>query len=159
MQSSRRWMKQRMYWRNCKKATWTRIWQGSYTGDYAVIKEKHEWHCQYDKGLYRWNSKRNWERNSAGQHWLSMFIREYRGDFAALKESINKILTSLNEIMSRINTRFWTGSIRHKTERLRRASQAISQGASEQCKPLWKELSTTITQFAEQTKQNAISAE
>ena len=80
---------------------------------------------------------------------------EYKGDFIALKESINGIAASLNDVMSDINIA--AQQVASGTSQVSDGSQAISQGATEQAASI-EELTSTVTQIAAQTKQNALSA-
>ena len=80
---------------------------------------------------------------------------DFRGDFSALKQSINGIVQSLNTVMSEIYIA--AEQVSAGTSQVSDGSQAISQGATEQAGSI-QELSATITQIAEQTKQNAVSA-
>ena len=80
---------------------------------------------------------------------------EFRGDFMELKRSINSIAQSLSDVMSEINIA--AEQVAAGTSQVSDGSQAISQGATEQAGSV-EELSATITQIAEQTRQNAVSA-
>jgi len=80
---------------------------------------------------------------------------DYRGDFVALKDSINSIAGSLSQVMSEINIA--AEQVAAGTSQVSDGSQAISQGATEQAGAI-EELSSTVTQIAEQTKQNALNA-
>ena len=80
---------------------------------------------------------------------------EYKGDFIELKESINNIVASLNNVMSDINIA--AQQVASGTSQVSDGSQAISQGATEQAASI-EELTSTVTQIAAQTKQNALSA-
>ena len=82
-------------------------------------------------------------------------VSEYRGDFAALKESINKIYTNINVVFSDINIA--AQQVASGTSQVSDGSQAISQGATEQAASI-EELTSTVTQIAAQTRQNALSA-
>ena len=80
---------------------------------------------------------------------------DFRGDFVELKQSINGIVQSLSDVMSEINIA--SDQVAAGTVQVSDGSQAISQGATEQAASI-EELSATITQIAEQTKKNAMSA-
>ena len=80
---------------------------------------------------------------------------EFRGDFVELKQSINGIAQSLSDVMAEINIA--SEQVAAGTSQVSEGSQAISQGATEQAGSV-EELSATITEIAEQTKQNAESA-
>jgi methyl-accepting chemotaxis protein len=80
---------------------------------------------------------------------------EYKGDFIELKNSINRIVESLNEIMREISVS--AEQVASGTVQVSGGSQAISQGASEQASAI-EELTASIAEVAEQTKQNAANA-
>jgi methyl-accepting chemotaxis protein len=80
---------------------------------------------------------------------------DYMGDFIELKDSINGIVASLNRTLREINTS--ADQVAAGTSQVSDGSQAISQGATEQAASI-EELTAAITQIAEQTKQNALSA-
>lgn len=80
---------------------------------------------------------------------------EYKGDFAELKSSINNIITSVSSVLTEINTA--AAQVASGTRQVSDGSQEISQGATEQSSAI-EELTATVTQIAEQTKNNALSA-
>lgn len=80
---------------------------------------------------------------------------EYKGDFVALKEAINNIIVSLNNVLSNINTA--AEQVASGSRQVSDGNQAISQGATEQASSI-EELTVTIGQIAQQTKQNAMNA-
>ena len=80
---------------------------------------------------------------------------EYRGDFKELKASINAITASLNAVIGDMGTA--ADQVAAGTRQVSDGSQEISQGASEQAGAI-EELTVSITQIAEQTRQNAASA-
>ena len=80
---------------------------------------------------------------------------DYKGDFIALKQSINMIVQSLNQTLLEINGA--AEQVSAGTGQVSSGSQTISQGATEQASSI-EELSVSLTQIAEQTKQNAVNA-
>ena len=80
---------------------------------------------------------------------------EFHGDFAELKQSINSIAQSLSTVMAEINIA--AEQVAAGTSQVSGGSQAISQGATEQASAI-DQLTATITEIAEQTRQNASSA-
>jgi methyl-accepting chemotaxis protein len=80
---------------------------------------------------------------------------DYKGDFVELKTSINSIIASLNDILSEINTA--SEQVASGTKQVSDGSQEISQGATEQASSI-EELTASVTNIAEQTKQNAANA-
>lgn len=81
--------------------------------------------------------------------------REYKGDFITIKDSINHIINSFNEVLGEI--RMSSNQVAVGAEEVSRSSQALSQGSTEQASSI-EEITSSITQIAEQTKTNAGSA-
>ncbi len=81
--------------------------------------------------------------------------REYMGDFVALKDSINHIILQLNNILSEFNAS--AEQVETGSSQVASSSQNLSQGSSEQAGSV-EEISASITQVAEQTKENAEKA-
>jgi methyl-accepting chemotaxis protein len=80
---------------------------------------------------------------------------EYRGEFTALKDSINGIVTSLNDVLSEIGIA--ADQVASGTRQVSDGSQEISQGATEQASAI-EQLTASVSQIAEQTRSNAVSA-
>ena len=80
---------------------------------------------------------------------------EFMGEFVALKDSINAISESLNTVLGEIGTA--SDQVAAGTKQVSDGSQEISQGATEQASAI-EELTASVTQIAEQTRQNAMSA-
>ncbi len=81
--------------------------------------------------------------------------REYLGDFITLKESINFIIQQLSNVLSEINAS--AEQVETGADQVASSSQGLSQGSSEQAGSV-EEISASITQVAEQTKENAVNA-
>jgi methyl-accepting chemotaxis protein len=81
--------------------------------------------------------------------------REYKGDFITIKDSINHIINAFNEVLGEI--RMSSNQVAVGAEEVSRSSQALSQGSTEQASSI-EEITSSITQIAEQTKTNAGSA-
>lgn len=81
--------------------------------------------------------------------------REYKGDFITIKNSINNIINAFNEVLGEI--RMSSNQVAVGAEEVSRSSQALSQGSTEQASAI-EEITSSITQIAEQTKTNAGSA-
>ena len=56
--------------------------------------------------------------------------QDFRGDFSAIKDSLNYIITSLNETMSGINMA--SDQVANGSAQVARCSQFLAQGAAEQ---------------------------
>lgn len=80
---------------------------------------------------------------------------EYKGDFIEIKDSLNQISLSLSQALGEINQA--AEQVASGARQVSDASQALSQGSTEQAGTL-QELTASIAEIANQTKQNAISA-
>ena len=80
---------------------------------------------------------------------------DYRGDFMQIKDSINNIVDSLNSVMGDINAA--AEQVAAGTQQVSAGSQALSQGATEQASAI-EELTVSLGDIAEQTRQNAVNA-
>ncbi len=80
---------------------------------------------------------------------------DYKGDFVEIKDSLNSISTSLSEALGEINQA--ADEVASGARQVSDASQSLSQGATEQAGTL-EELTASIAVIADQTKQNAASA-
>ncbi len=126
---------------------------GDYQGDHAVIKEALNSTINAINGYIMEISD---VLGSMAEGNLDVGITsEYKGDFIKLKESINGIIASLNELMRDIHIA--AQQVAAGTSQVSDGSQAISQGATEQAASI-EELTSTITEIAAQTRQNAIDA-
>ena len=94
-------------------------------------------------------------KQMANKDFTGGITREYLGDFIDIKLSINHILKQFNEIFLDISQS--SGEVESGATQVAQASQSLAQGASEQASST-EEISASITLVAEQTKENAISA-
>ena len=124
-----------------------------FVGDYAIIK-----HAMNEtvNALKAYISEISDVLQKMADGDLSVGIRsDFKGDFIALKDSINIIVSSMNTVMGDIHTA--AEQVASGTSQVSAGSQTISQGAAEQASSI-EELSTSVTQIAEQTRQNAGNA-
>jgi len=77
---------------------------------------------------------------------------DYIGGFAPIKQSVEQILTSLNDTLSRINEA--SEQVASGSEQVSGGAQALSQGTTEQASSI-EELSASINEISEQVKINA----
>lgn len=82
-------------------------------------------------------------------------VRQYRGDFVSISNSLNVIIDSFNSVLGEINMAADQVSVGSK--QLSDGSQAFSQGTTEQASVI-EELTASVSEVAEKTKENAISA-
>ncbi len=80
---------------------------------------------------------------------------EYKGDFYKMKEALNLIIHSFNDILQDIGGS--ANQVAQVSAMVSEGSQSLSQGSTEQASSL-EQLSTTIDQFAQQTKQTAMDS-
>lgn len=80
---------------------------------------------------------------------------DYTGDFQAIKQSLESILSALNQTMGQIST-----SARHVSDgsdQVSASAQSLAQGATEQASAV-TEISTTITNISESAKETSNAA-
>ena len=80
---------------------------------------------------------------------------EYKGDFAQIKDALNLIIKSFNEVFGNINNA--SDQVAAGSRQVSDGSQALSQGATEQASSV-EQLTVSISQVANQTKENAVNA-
>ncbi len=123
---------------------------GDYQGDYAQIKnalnsmgENIQDYIKEISGVLEAMANKN----------LNVSItRDYLGDFVQLKDSINHIVHQFNVILGDINS--VAEQVESGASQVAASSQTLAQGASEQAGSL-EQISASITEVAEQTKENA----
>ncbi len=126
---------------------------GDYQGDHAVIKNALNSSINAISGYIREISD---VLGAMADGNLDVGITsDYKGDFVELKESINGIIASLNELLGDISIA--AQQVAAGTSQVSDGSQAISQGATEQAASI-EELTSTVTEIAAQTRQNAVGA-
>ncbi len=81
--------------------------------------------------------------------------RDYKGEFVTIKDAINMIVESLNRVLGEINQA--SEQVAAGASQVSESSQALSRGASDQMSSV-EEITSSITQVAEQTTQNAENA-
>jgi len=81
--------------------------------------------------------------------------RDYKGDFSRIKESLDNIIGKFNDIMGDIHIA--ANQVETASAQVAGSSQNLSQGAAEQASSV-EEISASMTQVGEQTRQNAENA-
>jgi methyl-accepting chemotaxis protein len=127
--------------------------EGDYKGDNAELKESLN---STIESLLRYINDISNVLAELGRGNFDITISDdYKGNFVEIRDSMNSIIGNLNDMMSEINeaaNQVAAGSIQVSD-----ASQALSQGSTEQASSL-EELTASITQIAEQIRQNALNA-
>lgn len=127
--------------------------EGDFHGDFAIIKNTLSSTIQTLKGYIGEISS---VLGDISKGVLTVSINsEFKGDFAGLKEAINKTIDAFNSVLKDINTA--AEEVAQGAVQLSGGSQTISQGAAEQASAI-EQLTATVTEIAEQTKNNAQSA-
>ena len=127
--------------------------KGDYMGDHAIIKDALNGTISAIRGYIGEISTVLGEMARGN---LNVSIEsEYKGDFIALKDSINAIIASLNNVLGDIGLA--ADQVASGTRQVSDGSQDISQGATEQSSAI-EELTASVSEIAEQTRQNAMSA-
>ncbi|MPM02959.1 hypothetical protein SDC9_49218 [bioreactor metagenome] len=83
-------------------------------------------------------------------------IKEFKGDYASISESLETIVKSLNITIGNINTA--AEQVAAGAVQISQSSQILSQGSEEQASAI-EEVTASITELAEQVKENAANAE
>lgn len=127
--------------------------EGQYKGDHAVIKDALNSTIKNLSGYIEEIScvlgemnKGNFDTNITG---------DYKGDFAKIKNSINSVIKSINEILININN--VSQQVASGASQVSDSAQTLSQATTEQASII-EELTSSMQQISEQTKQNAIGA-
>jgi methyl-accepting chemotaxis protein len=127
--------------------------EGDFAGDHALIKDSLN---HTIKALNGYIGEISAVLNEVSIGNLDVGITsDYLGDFSALKDSINMIVESLNDMLADISAA--AEQMASGTRQLSDGSQSISQGATEQAGAI-EELTGTIADIADQTRQNALNA-
>lgn len=92
------------------------------------------------------------EKMAEGDLAIESSTLEFKGDFVALKESIEHIITSMNETLYRI--RRTSDEVASGSEQVASGAQALSQGATEQASSI-QELSAGIAEISASVKNSA----
>lgn len=127
---------------------------GNYKGDHAVIKN-----ALNDTifSIQRYIREISEVLNKMSQGDLRVDIKsEFMGDFISLKESLNHIIYRFNEVLGEINVS--SDQVASASRQVAQSSQALSQGSTEQASSV-EEITASITEIAEQTKDNADNAD
>lgn len=80
---------------------------------------------------------------------------DYKGDFVEIKNSLNNIILSLSQVMGDISEA--AEQVNAGSRQVSVGSQTLSQSSTEQASAI-EELTVSITDIANQTKQNAVNA-
>jgi len=126
---------------------------GDYKGDHAKIKNSLN---KTISTLYSYINEISETLNQMANGNLNIQVDgEFNGDFIKIKESLNKIIFSFNEVLGDINSA--AEQVSAGASQVAASSQALSQGSTEQAS-VTEELSASMEEIAEQTKQNAVNA-
>lgn len=82
-------------------------------------------------------------------------INNYRGDFITISTSLNTIIESLNIVLGEIND--VADQVASGSNQVSLGSQTLSQGSTEQASAI-QELHASISEIANQTRNNAVNA-
>ncbi|HML37118.1 MAG TPA: methyl-accepting chemotaxis protein [Bacillota bacterium] len=127
--------------------------EGDYSGDHAEIKDALN---ETIENLRSYIDEISRVLSEIGEGNLDQHITaEYRGDFVAIKESLNSISFSLSDTLGEINEA--AEQVAVGARQVSDGSQTLSQGSTEQASTL-QELTASITEISNQTKQNAAHA-
>jgi len=127
--------------------------EGDYKGDHAAIKEALNSMGGHIDGYIEEIADNL--ADMANKDFTCGIEREYLGDFIKLKDSINHIVAQFNSVLSEINNA--AEQVEAASDQVASSSQMLSQGSTEQASSI-EEISASVTQVAEQTKDNATNS-
>ena len=127
--------------------------EGDYHGDHAEIKHALN---ETIENLQNYVGEISSVLADMGNGNLNQVITaEYKGDFIEIKNSLNSISVSLSDALAEINKA--ADEVAAGARQVSDASQSLSQGSTLQAGTL-EQLTASVSEIANQTKQNAISA-
>ncbi len=127
--------------------------EGKYQGDHAEIKNALN---ETITNLQNYVGEISEVLSEMGQGNFDQNITaDYKGDFVEIKDSLNNISISLSQTLDEIHQA--AEQVALGARQVSDASQNLSQGSTEQASTV-EELTASVTEIANQTKQNAISA-
>ncbi len=122
--------------------------------NYQLINEKLE---SSTKSIQSYIEEISHVLSEMSQKNLSIQIeREYLGDFESLKESLNNITFAFNTIITDIS--HVASNVESGADQVTSSSQSLSEGSTEQASAV-EQISATVTEITEQTKENALNAQ
>lgn len=127
--------------------------EGNYKGEHAAIANALN---QMSETLVAYIDEISGVLYAIGDGDLDLTLKQdYRGDFVVIEQSLEKIISTLNEILGDIYE--VAEQVASGSSQVSDGSQALSQGATEQASSI-QELTASIAEIAGQTKQNALHA-
>ncbi len=127
--------------------------EGDYKGDHATIKEALNSMSGHIDGYIEEISENL--SDMASKDLTCGIEREYLGDFIKLKDSINFIIGQFNSVLLEIKES--AQQVESAADQVASSSQILSQGSTEQASAI-EQISASVTQVAEQTKENATNS-
>ncbi len=127
--------------------------EGNYKGDHAEIKKALN---ETIANLRNYVEEISQVLSAMGEGDFDQSITaEYKGDFVEIKNSLNSISISLSQTLDEIYQA--AEQVALGARQVSDASQNLSQGSTEQASTV-EELTASVTEIANQTKQNAVNA-
>ncbi len=126
---------------------------GNYKGDHAVIKNALN-NTVLNVSAYIKETAEVLNKMADG-NLVVQINSDFKGDFGMMKNAINNIVDSLNEVLGEINMA--SEQVATGSRQVAQSSQALSHGSTNQASSI-EEITASMTEIAEQTKENAINA-
>lgn len=126
---------------------------GQYKGDHAAIKNAINTTIRAISGYIK-ETADILNKMADGNLDIQM-TSDFKGDFVSMKNAINNILDSLNEVLGEINMA--SEQVATGSQQVAQSSQALSHGSTIQASSI-QEITASMTEISEQTKENAINA-
>jgi|GEM_PF-279309 len=128
--------------------------KGDYKGHHAFIKDALNSTIDALSG-YVYEITRVLKEMSEGN--FNVYTTDnYKGEFVKIKDSLNNIINTFNEVLGEINVA--AQQVANGSRQISDSAQVLSQGSTEQASTV-EELTASMDQISEQTKNNAESAE
>ena len=127
--------------------------KGEYLGDHAELKNSINTTIE---NMQNYVSDISNILSEIGNGNLNLTVTgDYKGDFVEIKNSLNNIIISLNQVLGNISEA--AEQVSSGSRQVSDGSQTLSQGSTEQASAI-EELTASMAEIADQTKQNAVNA-
>ena len=127
--------------------------KGEYRGDHAELKDSINTTIE---NMQNYVSDISRILSEIGNGNLNLTVTgDYKGDFVEIKNSLNNIILSLNQVLGNISEA--AEQVSSGSRQVSDGSQTLSQGSTEQASAI-EELTASMAEIADQTKQNAVNA-
>ncbi len=126
---------------------------GDYKGDHAVLKNALN---ETLENILSYVDEISDALTEMAEGNLNLAITaEYKGDFLTIKDSLNNIIVTMSQVMGDIGDA--SDQVASGSRQVSDGSQTLAQGSTEQASSI-QQLTASIAEIADKTKQNAVNA-